>query len=157
MSVIFRPLTLEDFLVQKELTFLKELGFSYASFGFKSLKTGEVFGCFSDPKWARFYISNDLFEHDPLAQTACVMANHKILWSAVSIDSSKGYEVMQERASVSGARFGVTLAINDGKVQEIIAIGDSAEENTFLKRFMRYFPQIQEVRRSIKHRYLGGL
>jgi hypothetical protein len=151
-----RLLTSQDFFVREELNLLKKLGFCYASFGFKELETQRVFGCFSDPNWAQVYTSKNFFNHDPLAQTACAVANHKILWSAVSIDSVEGYRVMVEREAISGARSGVTLAINDGHIQEIIAIGDSAREDIFLNRFIKCFTQIQEVRRIVKNVFLDG-
>jgi len=142
--------------VEKELSRLKKLGFCYSSFGFKCLQTGKVIGCFSHQNWADKYVSQSLFSYDPLLQTACHTANHTILWSAVSIDSSEGYQVMQQRESISGARSGVTLAINDGSCQEIIAIGDYDKETIFLERFTNHFTQILEARKIVKNLLLDS-
>ena len=142
--------------VERELNRLKDLGFCYSSFGFKSLQTSKVIGCFSHQNWADKYVSQSLFSYDPLLQTACHIENHTILWSAVSIDSSEGYQVMQQRESVSGAKSGVTLAINDGRFQEIIAIGDYDEEIIFLERFTNHFTQILEARKMLKNLLLDS-
>ena len=141
--------------IETQLRQIKDLGFCYASFGFKNLKTNKVTSCFSHKDWADLYISKALFSHDPLLHAACTTANRTILWSAVSIDSAEGYQVMMNRESMSGAKNGVTLAINNGHFQQIIDIGDDNDESAFLDKFIKNYSTIMQSRNIIERILLG--
>lgn len=140
--------------INQHLKSIQALGFCYASFGFHNALNQEITACFSHKNWGNLYVSEGLYRFDPLLQLACQVSHaptvRPILWSALSSNSEIGHQVMIKRESLSGARFGMTLAINAGQFQEIIAIGDQDKEDIFMDRFKNHHGKIMQVRDSLK-------
>jgi hypothetical protein len=115
---------------------IQEMGFSYATFGFKNLKTDHVIGVFSDKAWQKHYVGNKYFLDDPLLNTALDIKQQCLTWNAFS------GEIMNKRNGMCHTRNGITYSYVKDDIISVIAVGSAEDENIFLRKYIGSFQNL---------------
>lgn len=111
--------------VDRLLSMIQDEDICYASVGV--IKGQTIYSAFSNDKWKRFYVEQNLHLNDPTFQAAINVPELPIFWDCVSLYTEAQIDVMRKRSEMVGAKGGVTICFEAADKKLLITFGTSAE------------------------------